>query len=93
MIAMLVGGIVALVKGEIALSKTKTVTGAKARIIGGIFILPLPLTVVLGFAYGIYLAGTGQQIDEESTALMVISFAPFLLCALLGIALGFVWAD
>ena len=42
-IGMLIAGIVALIRGKFQLTKASVVEGVPARIIGVIFLLPLPL--------------------------------------------------
>lgn len=93
-LVMLIGGIIALVKGEVAFSKTRKVTGGKARIIGVIMILPLPLIFVFGFAYGIMLAASGDtEIDTTSPVLIMLEVIPILGCGLLAVILGMMWSD
>jgi hypothetical protein len=52
-IALLVMGIIALVRGEITLSKRKVVTGAPARLIGLLAMAPLPIAFAIGFVHGV----------------------------------------
>lgn len=63
-IAMLIGGLIALFKGQITFTKSKTVRGWPARFIGLILIAPLPIQLMLGIAWGIVLAAQ-QKSDAE----------------------------
>lgn len=93
-LAMLIGGIIALAKGEVAFTKTKKVTGGRARIIGVVMLLPLPALLAFGFIYGVVLAASGTtEIDTSDPLLIVIEIVPVLGCGLLAVILGFVWAE
>lgn len=93
-LAMLIGGIIALVKGEVAFTKTRKVTGAHARIIGVIMMLPLPLILLVGVAYGVMLAASGKtEIDASDPMMVVLEIVPVLGCGLLAVILGMVWSD
>lgn len=51
-IGMLIYGIIGLSTGKMQFGKDKFVYGAPARLVGLIFLLPLPLALVGGFIYG-----------------------------------------
>ena len=88
---MLIIGIVVLVSGEVALSKTRKVTGPRARIIGGILLAPFPLSFAMGFMYGFYGALSGETIDREAPILVALSLVPVLGCSVAAVVLGVVW--
>jgi len=52
-IALLVIGIIALVRGKLSLSKRKVIVGSRARILGAIAVLPLPVAFMTGWASGL----------------------------------------
>ena len=73
-IAMLVFGIIALVRGQFTLTRNKVVTGVPARIIGFILLLPLPLMLASGLLIGIVFGIQGKQPrmqDIQGTAVLL----------------------
>src|SRR5688572_203052 len=65
-IAMLIIGVITLIRGQISLSKTRHVTGKPARLAGLIFALPLPLAYVVGAIFG------GVAVSREQDAQSII---------------------
>jgi hypothetical protein len=65
-IAMLVMGVIAIVKGQIKLSPRRVVDGVPARVIGVVLIMPLPLALFLGFVVGFGLAAQGKNVDRNT---------------------------
>jgi len=61
-VLMAVMGIYALAKNEIALTRTKVVSGVPARIIGVLLIVPLPLAIAGFVIYVVFIA------DKDSLA-------------------------
>jgi hypothetical protein len=61
-IAMLVIGLLALVRGRMTISKSKVVTGAAARLLGLVALTPLPVALA---AVGLYVAAAGGAADPE----------------------------
>lgn len=57
-IGMFVAGLVALIAGKLRLSKNNNLTGTRARIVGVILMLPLPLAFGIGLIIGA-MAGSG----------------------------------
>ena len=53
-IALLLIGICVVVVGRFPLSRGKTVKGAKARLLGIMCLLPIPLALSVGFAIGFF---------------------------------------
>jgi uncharacterized membrane-anchored protein len=64
-IAMLIFGIIALVRGQFTLTRTKVVSGVPARVIGVILLLPLPMMLVGGMLIGVFYAMQGKQPRPE----------------------------
>ncbi|HEV3079992.1 MAG TPA: hypothetical protein VGY66_09440 [Gemmataceae bacterium] len=80
-IVALIGGIMAIAKGQIRMLGSRTVEGTPARIAGVILILPLPLALVAGFMYGVILASQGREFDEKAKPIAAIMEAAiFLVC-------------
>lgn len=89
-IAMLIFGIIALVKGKFTLTKKKIVTGAAARIVGVILLMPLPLSFGVGVIMGIMLAAQGRQIQakEIQNTGTIIEVVSVLGCCILAIGVS-----
>jgi hypothetical protein len=51
-IGLLVYGIIVLIRGRYSLGKGKTVTGFRARLLGAICLVPIPLAMAAGFVIG-----------------------------------------
>ncbi|KJS33401.1 MAG: hypothetical protein VR64_00945 [Desulfatitalea sp. BRH_c12] len=51
-IGLLLYGIFVLIKGQYSVGKGRNVTGRKARLLGGICLLPMPLSLVAGVGIG-----------------------------------------
>ena len=68
----LVWGMIALVSGKLTLSKDKVVTGAMARIIGLLLMVPLPLMLCVGVLYGVNRVMNGQQFGNEETLFITL---------------------
>jgi hypothetical protein len=91
-IAMLVMGVIALIKGEIKLTRNKVVHRHAARLIGLVMIAPLPTQLFVGIVWGVILGLQG--LDPESIQERILSSAILvdlgitLGCALLAITLG-----
>ncbi len=64
-IAMLVVGIVTLVRGEFFLTKQLAVRGAPAYVVGAILTAVFPLALITGFSLGFVLGATGQLTDRD----------------------------
>jgi len=88
-IAMFIGGIYVLFKGEVALTKARVVRGWKARVIGGVMALALPLAFCSGLLLGV-MAAAGQ-IDLTNFPVLVIDLGLTFGAALISIVLGFIW--
>jgi hypothetical protein len=89
-IATLIFGILALVNGEFKLTRTRVVGGTPARIIGGILLLPLPMTFGLAVLLGLALAMRGDTIDEKQiqAAGNVLSVGVLVFCLILAIGIA-----
>ncbi len=59
-IALLLYGLYALFTAKYAIGKGRTVTGGKARILGGLCVLPLPLAFFVGLIVGVFAITLGD---------------------------------
>ncbi|HZT79177.1 MAG TPA: hypothetical protein VFA26_03075 [Gemmataceae bacterium] len=101
-IAMLVMGIVALVKGRIPLTRTRVVEGTAARVVGLILMLPLPLALGFGFIYGVGIGVSAAQqgksqidpkeIEKIQTTAKFVELGLIVGCALTAVVVGAVTA-
>ncbi len=89
-IAMLVMGIIALAKGKVTFSKTLVVRGAMARLIGIVFLLPLPLSFGAGFVLGFMMAAQGKNALDIRIYGIVLEVVIVLGCGILGVILGYI---
>jgi hypothetical protein len=93
-IAMLIMGIVALIRGRFQLTRNRVCEGAGARLAGLIMILPLPLAFTVGFYIGANAVASGKNFDarEWGPKLAMIEagliVGCFLLAALIALATG-----
>jgi MFS family permease len=60
-IAMLCMGLYALISGKLVLRNKTPVTGKRARIIGLIYMLPVPMAFILGIPLGIIMVLAGYR--------------------------------
>jgi hypothetical protein len=65
-LGMLIFGIIALVRGQFTLTRTKVVSGVPARIIGFILLLPLPLMLASGLLIGVFYVMRGSSRGPRS---------------------------
>jgi hypothetical protein len=90
-IGLLVFAIFTLVRGKLVLTKNRIVTGVPARLLALIGFLPLPLSLVLGFAIGVFLVGRGQPVEQTHLkiigAVVELGVLVFCIAALYGIGL------
>jgi len=84
-IVCLVMGIMALARGKIALSARRVVTGARARWIGAVLILPLPLAFVVGVVMALSNTVEGRRFDAADFWLSGVAIEVSIL-GLCGIA-------
>jgi hypothetical protein len=91
-IVMLIFGIIALVRGKFSLTRKRIVEGVPARIIGVFLILPLPLSLIAGLAFGAGFLAVGKPVEgkELETIGRIVEFAIVAVCFLtaLGIAMA-----
>ena len=83
-IALLFFGISALIRGKFSAGKNKVVTGSKARVLGVICLLPLPLAFTAGLAWAI-LAARGVLPQPDVLAAAGVEF-----CIVISVAIGVV---
>jgi hypothetical protein len=90
-IGLMVFAIITLVRGKLVLTKNRVVTGVPARLLALIGFLPLPVTLVLGLAIGVFLVGRGQPVDQTRVRIIgaVVELSVIVLCvaAIYGIGL------
>jgi hypothetical protein len=96
-IAMVVAGIIALIRGEIPVSKSHFVDGWPARVAGAILLLPLPMAFGIGFVYGMVRGANGDPIqpNELPYLTLYIDLPTLAICGFLaaGVTLGSAAAD
>jgi len=91
-IAMLVGGIVALITGKLSISRTLQLRGAPARIAGIVLLLPLPLAFAVGFAIGFLKATQGKGLDESFRLVVgLVELGITLACLVVVVVMTAVW--
>jgi hypothetical protein len=93
-IAMLIFGIIALVRGQFTLTRTKVVSGVPARVIGVILLLPLPLMLAGGLLIGVVLGMQGKQPRPEDIQgpAVLLEVGIILGCMLIAVIIGAVTA-
>lgn len=87
-VCMLIFGIIALVRGNFTLTRNKVVTGAPARIIGVILILPLPLALLAGLLIGVYFGMQGRRPQDIQSIAIPVELGIILGCMLLAVVIG-----
>src|SRR5438105_4235394 len=93
-IAAFVVGIIALVKGKVSLSRKRVISGAGARWIGAVLVLPIPLAFVAAFVAGVIVAisaaGRQQRLQPNDlwTLGVTIELIVFALCVGAAILIG-----
>src|SRR5690349_21176263 len=94
-IALVVWGIIVLVRGQVAFSQNRIVLGAKARIIGALLILPWPLAIGIAMVYAMVQVAGGKEIEEKSLtpAATLILIGSYAACLLTAIILGMLWGN
>lgn len=73
-IVLLIYGIYALIKANYNLGKDRKVTGNKARILGVISLVPLPLSFFVGMVAGLFIA-----LSNQPTNPLIFSAIEFLI--------------
>jgi hypothetical protein len=94
-IGLLIGGILALVRGKMNFSKNKVATGAPAYIAGVIMLLPIPLAFGIIFCYGFFVGARGGVIDEKSlrTTAIIIEVGIVLLCLAIAMLIAVIYGE
>jgi hypothetical protein len=89
-LGMLIFGIIALVRGQFTLTRTKVVSGVPARIIGFILLLPLPLMLASGLLIGVFYVMRGKQPRPEELQGVgaVMELGIIFLCFLAAVIVG-----
>jgi hypothetical protein len=96
-ICLFVLGIIGIAKGTVSLTRTRVVSGTPARVIGGIFLLPLPAYILANVIAGVAIWGGDGQPDPQ-TALGVglvslVALGLTVLAIVVGTVLAFVYAE
>lgn len=65
-IGAIIFGIIALVRGQFSLTRTRIVWGVPARIIGFLLCLPLPVSFGIGLLIGIALVAQGKDVRDPA---------------------------
>ena len=68
-IGMFVIGLIALITGKITLSRGRSLRGVAVRLAGVALLLPIPVALAVVFAYGAYVAASGERLNEEDIKL------------------------
>jgi hypothetical protein len=90
-IAMLIGGLVALVTGKLKLSQRMVTEGVAARLAGAVFLLPLPMAFTIGMVIGFMQATQGKPMDGSFNWTLVLMEAGIVVgCLVVGLVIAFV---
>lgn len=90
-IAMLIGGLIALVTGKFKLSQRMVAEGVAARLAGAVFLLPLPLAFTIGLFIGLTQAAQGKPVDTGFHLTLVLMEAGVVLgCLVVGLVIAVV---
>lgn len=89
-IALFVSGLIALITAKFPLSKGIVLTGSKARIAGGILMLPIPLAIGAGAILGVMM-GTGSLSYSMQDYIPCVEIGIVLACV--AAAYGFAYAN
>ena len=89
-IAMLIVGLLALVRGKLTISKNKVVTGTAARLLGLLALTPLPVALA---AVGLYVAVSGvgdpeRFVEDNKLTLALIEAGVVIGIAILVFGIG-----
>lgn len=80
-------GIIIIITGKVKMSGGKVVTGKRARVVGVIFLLPVPLGFLTGIAAGLSNPRILQS-DTGVSDLVLIELAIIISCTIAGIIVG-----
>jgi hypothetical protein len=83
-IGLFIYGIIVLISGQYGMGKGRKLFGGKARLIGAICLLPMPLSAVTGFVIGFVNADAGL---DALKGWVVGAEAAILVCVVLTIVL------
>lgn len=89
-IAMFIGGIYVMFKGEVRATQGKLVKGWRARAIGFVLFSTLPLAFVLGFILGVL--GAAGVIDMQGMPIFLLDLGVVVLCGIVAAVLAFAWS-
>lgn len=88
-IAMTIGGLYVLFKGEVSLTQSMYVRGWRARLIGLVLASYLPLAITLGLLLGIYCAVTNTPFPDHYA--LPMDLALIGCCCAFAFLLGKIW--
>jgi len=85
-IAMLIFGIITLVRGKFYVSKTKAAVGGPAYLAGIVLLLPLPIAFTGGFIYGAMMAAEGREVDFITVTICEVILV--VVCLIIAYTIG-----
>lgn len=84
-IGLLIYGIITLIKGQYSMGKGKKVVGSKARVLGVVCVVPLPLSALVGIVIG--LLRFESLSDNQFSAMVSGIEVAILVCAITALVL------
>ncbi len=83
-VALLLLGLLVVVTGDITVGSNRVLRGTPAHILGGLLMVPLPLSLLTGLLVGAFLSAQGRDPTQESYALVfiLIDVGIFVVCLL-----------
>ncbi len=94
-IAMLIFGIITLIRGRFLLTRAKEVRGWKARFIGLLLVMPFPLSFLIGMVLGAIFLSTGKDVEGQDfrSAAFIAEFSIVAVCFIAAIGVATVFAE
>jgi hypothetical protein len=97
-VCLFVLGIIGLSRGKVSLTRTRIVTGTPARIIGAIFLVPLPVYVLINVIAGVSMFGADNAKPDPAVAagvgiVALLGVGIIILCLIVGTVLAIVYAE
>jgi hypothetical protein len=82
------GGVSALWTGKVPATKTTVVEGLPARVVGGLLLVAVPLSIAGFVLNGPILKSVGVTVGPDSVLPLLLTCGPLLGCPLLGVIVG-----
>jgi uncharacterized membrane protein len=92
-IAMMVAGIVMLIKGTVAFSANRELRRPGSVFVGLVLVLPFPLSFAIGFFIGLNAVKNGQNLEDIQKNAILIDLIIIGICAVLASILAIVLAE